>query len=81
MSYHRNNMIKKRVAKKFHCQFGHSSAEKTNKLLKSPSIWGQELNRIIDTVERVCNMPKIQKTKTETSSRIFFIQGFSCYSS
>ena len=35
---------KKRITKKLHCQFGHSSAEKL-KLLKLANIWDQELNR------------------------------------
>ena len=35
MSYHRNNMMKKKtVAKKLHCQFGHSSAEKNKTIVK-----------------------------------------------
>ena len=36
---------KKRITKKLHCQFGHSSAEKLKKLLKLVHIWDQELNR------------------------------------
>ena len=40
MSYHRNHMMKKkRIAKKLHCQFDHSSGEKLKKLLKSANIW------------------------------------------
>ena len=68
---------KKKIAKKLHCQFGHSSAEKLKKLLKSANIWDQELNREIDTVERICDLClKYKKAKIETSIRIFFIQRF-----
>ena len=68
---------KKKTAKKLHCQFGHSSAEKLKKLLKSANIWDQELNREIDTVERICDLClKYKKAKIETSIRIFFIQRF-----
>ena len=47
---------KEKNAKKLHSQFGHSSAEKLKKLLKSANIWDQELNRKIDTVERICDI-------------------------
>ena len=38
---------KNKIAKKLHCQFGHSSVEKLKKLSKSANIWDQELNREI----------------------------------
>ena len=47
---------KNKIAKKLHCQFGHSEAEKLKKLLKSANICDQELNREIDTVERICDI-------------------------
>ena len=48
---------KNKIAKKLHCQFGRSSAEKLKKLLKSANItWDQELNREIDTVKTICDI-------------------------
>ena len=44
MSYPHNHLKRKKNAKKLHCQFGRSSAEKLKKLLKSANIWDQELN-------------------------------------
>ena len=46
----------KKIAKKLHFQFGHSSAEKLKRLLKLANIWDQELNREIDTVKRICDI-------------------------
>ena len=46
----------KKIAKKLHCQFGHSSAEKLKELLRSANIWDQELNREIYTVKRICDI-------------------------
>ena len=67
----------KKIVKKLHCQFGHSTVEKLKKLLKSTNIWNQELNREIDTAKRICDKClKYKKAKAETSSRIFFIHGF-----
>ena len=58
MNYLRNHLKKKKkIAKKLHCQFGRSSAEKLKKLLKSANItWDQELNREIDTVKTICDI-------------------------
>ena len=50
--------------------------KKPKELSKSACTSGKELNRTNDTIERICVMPKIQKTKTETSSRILFILTF-----
>ena len=76
--------MKKRVAKKLHCQFGHSSAEK-NKTIVKISLHIESGIKQDKSIERICVMPKIQKTKTktkttETNSRILFILRFQCYS-
>ena len=84
MSYHRNNMMKKKgLQKNFTVSLVTLVQKKTKQLLKSACTLGQELNRTNDTIERICVMPKIQKTKTKTTktnSRILFILRFQCYS-
>ena len=61
MSYPQNNLKKKiKLQKNF--------SQSAN--IKPANILDQELNRETDLL----HMPKIQKAKTETSSRILFIQ-------
>ena len=71
---------KKRIAKKLHCQFGHSSAEKLKKLLKSANIRDQKLNRETDTVKRICIMCiKYKKPKLGLTVRFSLSKDFMSY--
>ena len=47
---------KKKIAKKLHCQFGHSSSEKLKKLLQSANIHDKELIEEINNIEEQCDI-------------------------
>ena len=54
---------KKKIAKKLHCQFGHSSLEKLKKLLQSANIQVKELIEEINNIEEQCDTYKKPKLR------------------
>ena len=47
---------KLKIAKKLHCQFGHASAQKLQKLVKSSSVKDVELLHLFDEIEKKCEI-------------------------
>ena len=49
----KNKRRKIKIAKRLHCQFGHASVQKLQKLVKVSSIKDDELLNLLDVIEKI----------------------------
>ena len=73
----KNKRRKIKIAKKLHCQFGHASVQKLQKLVKVSSIKDDELLNLLDVIEKNCEICiKYKKPSLKPAARFSLSKEF-----
>ena len=73
----KNKRRKIKIAKRLHCQFGHASVQKLQKLVKVSSIKDDELLNLLDVIEKNCKICiKYKKPSLKPAARFSLSKEF-----